>query len=336
MATDLTTEYAGLHLMNPLVVSASPLTGSIDSLLELQAAGAAAVVLPSVFEEQIEHETMAIHHGLEMGAEQYGEAAGGYLPEVDDLHPATDHHLELLKQAKVQLGIPVIASLNGDSLGGWTYYASEMEEAGADALELNVYHVAADVYATGEEVEDTYLRLVEHVRAAISIPLTVKIGPFFSSPGHMARSLSDAGADGLVLFNRFYQPDIDLDDLSVRPNLILSTSAEMRLVLRWMAILRGRVHASLAASTGVHTAEDATKLLLAGADVVMMTSALLEHGPERLNTVLTGLTRWFGERGYDSLRQARGSLSQEASPDPEAFERANYMKTLLTFSPASR
>ncbi|MFA9563671.1 MAG: dihydroorotate dehydrogenase-like protein [Acidimicrobiales bacterium] len=332
MATTLTTEYAGLELHHPLVASSSPLTGSVDTLLRLEAAGAAAVVLPSVFEEQIEHETMAIHHGLELGAEQFGEAAGGYLPEVDELHPAPEHHLELLKKAKAELNIPVIASLNGDSAGGWTYYANELQDEGADALELNVYHVAADVFATGEEVEDTYLRLVEHVRAAISIPLTVKIGPFFSSTGHMARSLADAGADGLILFNRFYQPDIDLDELTVSPNLILSTSAEMRLVLRWMAILRGRVHASLAASTGVHTGADATKLILAGADVVMMTSALLQHGPEHIATVLADLRAWFDERSYDSLQQARGSLSQESSPDPDAFERANYMKTLRSYS----
>ncbi len=332
MATTLTTRYAGLELSHPLVASSSPLTGSIDTLLRLQAAGAAAVVLPSVFEEQIEHETMAIHHGLELGAEQFGEAAGGYLPEVDDLHPPVDHHLELLRRAKAELTIPVIASHIGDSAGGWTYYANELQDEGADALELNVYHVAADVFATGEEVEDTYLRLVEHVRAAISIPLTVKIGPFFSSTGHMVRSLADAGADGLVLFNRFYQPDIDLDDLTVSPNLILSTSAEMRLVLRWMAILRGRVHASLAASTGVHTGGDATKLILAGADVVMMTSALLQHGADHLGTVLADLREWFDERSYDSLDQARGSLSQESSPDPDAFERANYMKTLRSYS----
>ncbi len=332
MATTLTTRYAGLELPHPLVASSSPLTGSIDTLLRLEGAGAAAVVLPSVFEEQIEHETMAIHHGLEVGAEQFGEAAGGYLPEVDDLHPSPDHHLELLKQAKRELSIPVIASLNGDSNGGWIYYASELQDEGADALELNVYHVAADVFATGEEVEDTYLRLVEHVRASISIPLTVKIGPFFSSTGHMVRSLADAGADGLVLFNRFYQPDIDLDDLTVSPNLILSTSDEMRLVLRWMAILRGRVHASLAASTGVHTGPDATKLILAGADVVMMTSALLQHGPDHVATVLADLRAWFDERSYESLDQARGSLSQESSPDPDAFERANYMKTLRSYS----
>ncbi len=332
MATTLTTRYAGLELPHPLVASSSPLTGSIDTLLRLEAAGAAAVVLPSVFEEQIEHETMAIHHGLEVGSEHYGEAAGGYLPEVDDLHPAPDHHLELLKRAKSELSIPVIASLNGDSDGGWTYYASELQDEGADALELNVYHVAADVFATGEEVEDTYLRLVEHVRASISIPLTVKIGPFFSSTGHMARSLADAGADGLVLFNRFYQPDIDLDELTVSPNLILSSSDEMRLVLRWMAILRGRLHASLAASTGVHTGADATKLILAGADVVMMTSALLQHGADHVATVLADLRAWFDERSYDSLDQARGSLSQESSPDPDAFERANYMKTLRSYS----
>jgi dihydroorotate dehydrogenase (fumarate) len=328
----LTTTYAGLTLHSPLVASASPLTGEIDSLMRLEEAGAAAVVLPSLFEEQIEHETMALHHGLEMGAGQFAEAADGYLPDLDEYNTGPDDYLDLLVSARRELSIPIIASLNGTTPGGWTYYARELADAGADALELNIYAVAADVYATGAEVEDGYIRLVEHVREAVQIPLCVKVGPYFSSPGHMARSLVEAGADALVLFNRFYQPDIDLDSLSVVPDLVLSQSSEMRLVLRWMAILRGRIDASLAATTGVHDGLDAAKLILAGADVVMTTSALLEHGPEHIGVIASEMAAWFTDNGYESLDQARGSLSQEASPDPSAFERANYMRTLISWS----
>ena len=330
--TDLTTQYLGLELANPLVASSSPLTGDIDSLLELEAAGVAAVVLPSLFEEQIEHDAMAVHHGLEFGAEQHGEVFGGYFPELDTYNTGPSHYLETLVAAKAALGIPVIASLNGTSAGGWTRYARELQDSGADALELNIYVIAADLAASAIEVEDHYLQLVAAVRSSVSLPLAVKIGPHFSSPGHMVRRLVDAGADALVLFNRFYQPDIDLDELTTTPNLVLSTPSEMRLVLRWMALLRGRVDAGLAATTGVHDAEAAVKLVLAGADVTMMASALLLHGASHVGLVLEGMRRWFSERDYVSVAQARGSLSQEASPDPSAFERANYMKGLVSYS----
>ena len=329
---DLTTRYLGLELTNPLVASASPLTGSLDSLLALQDAGVAAVVLPSLFEEQIEHDDLLYHHTSDLGTGTNIEAGDGYFPALDSYNTGVDEYLDLLIGAKRELQIPVIASLNGTTDGGWVRYATFLQGEGADALELNVYHVAADPDATAADVEDRYLRLVEHVRAAIDIPLAVKVGPYFSSPANMARRLASAGADGLVLFNRFYQPDIDLDTLDVAPNLVLSDPAEMRLVLRWMAILHGRLNASLAATTGVHTSEDVLKLVLAGADITMMASALLKHGPDHITTVLDGVTRWLEERDYVSLDQARGSLSQRSSPDPAAFERSNYMLALTEYS----
>jgi dihydroorotate dehydrogenase (fumarate) len=332
--TDLTTRYLGLALAHPIIASSSPLTGSIGGLLAVEEAGAAAVVLPSLFEEQVEHDAAALDHNLEHGSEINVESHGGYFPALDDYNSGAEDYLGLLAAAKAELAIPVIASLNGTSDGGWTYYAAALEDAGADGLEVNVYHIAADADVTGAEVEDRYLRLVEGVRAAIEIPLAVKVGPFFSSPANMARRLAAAGADGLVLFNRFYQPDIDLDTLSVTPDLVLSTPAEMRLVLRWMAILRGKVDADLAATTGVHDAAGVAKLILAGADVTMMTSALLRHGAGHLTTVLGGVRAWFAEREYDSLDQARGSVSHQTVPDPSAFERANYMEALVSYVPA--
>jgi dihydroorotate dehydrogenase (fumarate) len=331
--TDLRTRYMGLELANPIVASSSPLTGQIDTLLALQEAGAAAIVLPSLFEEQIEHDAMGLHRGLDAGADQHGEVFGGYFPELDSYNTGPDRYLDTLIAAKNDLAIPVIASLNGTSTGGWTYYAKLLEDEGADALELNIYLIAADANASAADVEDQYLQLVAAVRSTVEIPLAVKIGPYFSSPANMARRLVDAGADGLVLFNRFYQPDIDLDQLSTTPNLVLSSPSEMRLVLRWVAILHGQLEAALAATTGIHDAEAAIKMILAGADVTMMTSALLMHGPEHVTTVLDGLTEWFTEREYHSLTQARGSLSQESSPDPSSFERTNYMANLASYSP---
>ena len=328
----LNTTYLGLELAHPIVASSSPLTRSVESLERLQEHGAAAVVLPSLFEEQIEHEAMAVHAALDYGSEFSAESIGGYFPEMDDYNTGAGEYLDTLRAAKQALDIPVIASLNGDSAGGWTLYARIIEDAGADAIELNVYLIAADADKTGVQVEDEYLKLVARVREAVSIPLAVKVGPYFSSTANMARRLVEAGADGLVLFNRFYQPDIDLDTLTVGPNLILSTSAELRLVLRWMAILHGRVNASLGATTGVHTAEDVVKLILSGADVAMMASALLQNGPGHIRTVLDGMTKWFEDREYESVAQARGSLSQRSSPDPAAFERSNYMHALIEYS----
>ncbi len=328
---DASTSYLGLELANPVVASASPLTRRLDSLLELQAAGVGAVVLASVFEEEIDQDALLHSLTMELGGGTFAEAPSGYLPPVDSAFAGLDHHLAHIRQAASELEVPVIGSLNGSSPGGWTEYAAMIADAGVDALELNVYLVAADIDAPGADIEDRYLRIVEQVRAAVSLPLAVKIGPYFSSPGNMCRRLVDAGADGLVLFNRFYQPDIDLEQLTVVPNLVLSSSAEMRLVMRWMAILRDRVDASLAATTGVWDAADAVKLVLAGADVVMMTSALLHHGPDHAATVIAGMRDWFEDHEYASVDEARGSLSQRSSPDPSAFERANYARALVSY-----
>jgi dihydroorotate dehydrogenase (fumarate) len=328
---DLSTRYLGLELANPIVAAASPMTGEIDRLCELEEAGVAAVVLPSLFEEQIEHDVAAMH-GLEVASERDAEVYGGYLPVLETYNTGPAHYLETLVAAKAELAVPVIASLNGTSEGGWIHYAKVCEDEGADALELNIYLVAADLDVAGTEVEDRYLALVAAIRDAVTVPLAVKIGPYFSSPGHMARRLVDAGANGLVLFNRFMQPDIDLDTLTTTPRVVLSSPDEMRLVLRWMAILSGRIDASLAATTGVHDAEGVVKLLLAGADVTTMASALLQHGAGHVAVVLDEMQRWFDDHDYVSVTQARGSLSQRSSPDPSAFERANYMKALSTWS----
>lgn len=331
--TDLSTDYLGLSLRNPLVASASPLTGSLDSLHALEEAGVGAVVLPSLFEEQVVHEAMIFGYHEADEASFNPEAHGGYFPAMDDYNSGADRYLDLMVSAKYELTVPVIASLNGTSEGGWTHYASALEGEGADAVELNIYHLAADPDQTAVEVEDRYLRLVEKVRSEISIPLAVKVGPFFSSPANMARRLAEAGADGLVLFNRFYQPDIDLETFDVAPDLELSTPVDMRLVLRWIAIMRGRVDAYLAATSGVHDGAGAVKMILVGADVVMMASALLRHGPDHVATVLAELERWFDDRSYQSVAQARGSMSQVSVPDPSAFERANYVKTISSYHP---
>jgi dihydroorotate dehydrogenase (fumarate) len=333
--TDLATEYLGLRLRTPLVASSSPLTGSLDDLRRLEDAGAAAVVLPSLFEEQIEHEALEVDRMLATGAESFGEALS-YFPELDDYNTGPDHYLELVREAKAALGIPVIGSLNGASPGGWVDHARLIQEAGADALELNLYLVAADPDTTAASLEARYLELVRAVKESLSIPLAVKIGPYFTALAHTARELVGAGADGLVLFNRFYQPDLDLETLDVLPRLVLSTSEEARVSLRWIALLHGWIRASLAATTGIHTHEDALKALLAGADVTMMASALLESGPGRLAVVERGMVDWMAEREYESVRQLRGSVSQRAAEDPTAFERVNYMKTLTAYSSSFR
>jgi dihydroorotate dehydrogenase (fumarate) len=329
---DLNTSYLGLELRNPVVASASPLTGRIDDLVRIEHSGAGAVVLPSLFEEQIEQEAMLmdVMGGFDLGP----EAIGGHVPQVEHLTGGPDQYLSLVEEAVEALHIPVIASLNGTTPGGWTSFAELVQDAGAHALELNIYDVAADPDVTCAELEDQYVRLVSSVRSIVEIPLAVKLGPHFSSMANLARKFEDAGADGLVLFNRFYQPDIDLDDLTVAPNLTLSNSGELRFLLRWIAILRGQLSCSLAATTGVHTSEDVVKALLAGADVAMMTSALLANGPTHVQTVLDETTIWFESRGYESLNQARGSLSQRAVPNPSAFERSNYAKTLASYHPS--
>jgi dihydroorotate dehydrogenase (fumarate) len=331
MSVDLSTRYLGLELRHPIVASASPMTGSIDSLKRLQDAGVTAVVLPSLFEEQIEHDEMAADDLMMQGAELSPEAHG-FFPEMGSYRTGPDQYLGLIADAKQALSVPVIASLNGHTPGGWTGMARQFEEAGADAIELNVYFLATSVDDNGTAVEQRYVELVESVTRQVRIPVAVKVAPYFSAMANMANRLAGAGASGLVLFNRFLQPDIELEDLQVAPHLVLSTSDELRLALRWIAILRGRVTTSFAATGGAHTADDVLKLLLAGADCVMIASSLLKKGPAHIGALVRGVEAWLTERGYDSVEQMKGSLSQQACPDPDAFERANYMKALKSYT----
>ncbi|HEY5890684.1 MAG TPA: dihydroorotate dehydrogenase-like protein [Acidimicrobiia bacterium] len=333
MSTDLTTTYLGIELDHPVIPSASPLTGDVDHVHALAAAGAPAVVLPSLFEEQIEHNAMAVHDSLELGAEGFAEVPGGFFPQLDDYNTGTDDYLELIRRVKSEVGIPVIASLNGTSPGGWTRYARILADEGVDALEVNTYSIAANPRLSALDVEDVHLQLVEQIKKEVDIPLAIKIGPYFSSTANMAQKLTDAGADGLVIFNRFYQPDIDIDSLEVVPSLVLSDPGELRLVLRWLAILYGRTNCDLAATTGIHEAPGAIKAILAGATVTMMASALLRHGPSRLAEVRGGLQQWLTDRDFESVSQARGSMSYDAVPDPSAYERAGYMQTLTSYVP---
>jgi dihydroorotate dehydrogenase (fumarate) len=331
MSVDLSTTYLGLSLYNPLVASAGPLTANLESLKRLQDAGISAAVLHSLFEEQIDHEESEIHKLYEHRTESFAESLD-YFPEVGDYHIGTKDYLEHIEQAKQALTIPVIASLNGSSDGGWIRFAKQMQEAGADALELNIYFVPTDPNVSGAEVEDRYVDLVAKVNESVTIPLAVKLCSQFSSIPHLAKRLADSGVDGLVLFNRYLEPDIDLETLQIVPDLVLSSRHELRLPLRWIAILRDHIAASLAATSGAHFAEDVVKLLLAGADVVMMTSVLLTHGPEYVNSLRADLAHWLEENEYESVRQMKGSLSRANSADPGALERGNYMKALVSYS----
>lgn len=332
MTVDLRTSYLGLELAHPIVPSASPATGTLDALHRLEAAGASAIVLPSLFEEQIKHEEAEIQRLAEFAAESFAEATFGYFPEMTDYNTGPGPYLKLIRDAKATLGIPVIASLNGFSAGGWIAYAKKIQDAGADALELNIYFVPGDPAEPGTAVEQQYLELIQQCRESVEIPIAVKIGPYFSSVANMVSRIVDAGADGLVLFNRYMMPDVDLEALTVTPALQLSDPSELRLPLRWIALLHGKVNASLALSSGVHSAQDALKGLLTGADVTMMTSALLDHGPEYLTTVIDGVAQWLHEHEYVSVEQAKGSLSEQAAPDPEAFSRSSYMQTLISYT----
>ncbi|MDO8361868.1 MAG: dihydroorotate dehydrogenase-like protein [Actinomycetota bacterium] len=330
--TDLTTNYLGLRLRSPLVASAGPVTGNPALWQRLEAAGASAIVLPSLFEEQIENEAWAMSFASDLGADQFGEALS-YLPAFNQPDVGPARHLALVEQARELLEIPVIASLNGTTPGGWVRYAKHLAEAGAHAIELNLYDIVTDPQVTAADIEHRYVELVEEVKAEISVPLAVKVGPWFTAFGNLAHRFEEAGADGLVLFNRLYQPDIDLDTLDVVPRLSLSTSAEIRLSLHWMANLFGTVKCSLAASSGVHDGADALKLLLAGADVVMTTSALLQHGPEHLEVMERFMRQWMTERDYDSVDELRGSVSRGNVPDPQVYERANYYKVIHSWAP---
>lgn len=330
MSAELNTTYLGLKLKNPLVVSACPLTAEIDQLKRLEQAGAAATVLPSLFEEQIEHDSMQMAEAQEFGTESFAEALT-YFPQQDEYRSGPEKYLETIAKAKKAVAIPIVASINGTSKGGWVRYAKMMQEAGADALELNVYFVPGELEMTGPDVEDRYLELVAAVKESISIPLAVKVGPYFSSMGNMALRLVEAGADGLVLFNRFFHPDIDLEKMETQPQLHLSTSAELSVPLRWIALLHGRVKASLAATSGIHDAPGLLKALLAGADVGMIASVLYQKGIGDVSKILAGLSKWMEEKEYSSVEQLKGSMSRENCPDPSAFQRGNYMKTLTSF-----
>ncbi len=327
---DLTTTYLGLQLKNPLVASASPLSKKMDSVRRIEGAGAAALVMYSLFEEQITHDSQELDHYLERGTHSFAESLS-YFPDLNYLNLGTEPYLEHLHKIKQEVSIPVIGSLNGISSGGWVEYAHRIEQAGADALELNIYYLPTDPDITGAELEDDYVQLVRDVRAKVKLPIAVKLSPYFTALPNLAKRIVAAGADALVLFNRFYQPDFDLEELEVVPNLVLSTSHELRLPLRWIAILYGRIQADFALTSGVHTAQDVLKAMMAGANVAMMTSTLLENGVGRIMHILTDLQEWMEEHEYESIEQMRGSMSQQAVTEPAAFERANYIKALNTF-----
>lgn len=328
---DLSTRYLGLTLPNPVVASSSPLTEKIDDLRRLEDAGVSAVVLPSLFEEQISIESNDLDLYLSHGAESYAEATS-YFPDMGSYNLGPTGYLTRLSAARKALRIPVIGSLNGVSTGGWTRYARKMEEAGADAIELNVYHVPTDPTQSGLDVERMYFDLVAEVVGTVKIPVSVKLTPFLSAPAHVARHLGDLGARGLVLFNRFYQPDFDLEKLEVVPSLNLSSAWTLRLRLRWAAILWGNTSADLAISGGVHSASDVLKSMMAGARVAMVASSVLRHGPEHVRTLLDGVHEWMASHEYESIQQMQGSMSHQHCAEPAALERANYMRVLRSFA----
>lgn len=329
---DLSTTYMGLKLKNPIVPSASPLSETVESVKAMEDAGAAAVVVYSLFEEQIKHEAQALDFYLTQKDESYAEALS-YFPKASEFKLGPEEYLKHIQQLKSAVDIPVIGSLNGVSVGGWMKFAKDIEEAGADALELNVYYIPTDLNLPGTQVEQIYVNNLKAVKENVKIPVAVKLNPYFSSMANMAKKLDDAGADALVMFNRFYQPDFDLDNLEVVPNLALSSPWELRLPLRWISILYGRIKANMAATSGVHDYEDVIKIMMAGGDVAMVCSELLRHGHTRITQMLDGMQRWMDEKEYVSVEQMKGSMSQKSVAEPAAFERANYMKTLHSYKP---
>ena len=324
---DLTTTYLGLRLRTPLVPSASPLSQSMDDIRRLEDAGASAVVLYSLFEEQLRQESAELDHHLSAGTESFAESLT-YFPQPGEFRLGPEGYLNHIVKAKDAVDIPVIASLNGATVGGWTQYATQIEQAGADALECNIYSIPTDMDVPAAEVEQTYIEILRAVKYSITIPVAVKLSPFFSNMANMAKRLDQAGANGLVLFNRFYQPDIDLEELEIKPNVLLSTPQALRLPLTWIGILYGRIKANLAATSGVHGAEDVIKLLMVGADITMLCSTLLRNGISHLRYVEQSLVEWMEKHEYESVRQMKGSMSQLRCPDPSAFERAQYMRAV--------
>ncbi len=330
---DISTTYLGLELRSPLVVgAAAPLTEDIDNLKRMEDAGAAAVVLHSLFEEQLLEERYALYHYL-THSQEIDPKATSYVPRQEIFHVSSEAYLEEIRQAKKMVDIPIIASLNSSTVGSWGDYAHRVEQAGADGLELNIYYVPTDMAMTGEQVEQTYIDIVRTVTSAINIPVAVKLSPFFSNMANMAQRLSDAGADGLVLFNRFYQPDIDLETLAVEPNLFLSTSREIRLPMRWIAILYQTIPVDFAATSGIHNAHDVIKMIMVGANVTMLVSVLLNHGIEQLQKIEKDIVEWLEVKGYNSIAQLKGSMSQINCPDPGIFERVQYLKAIQTYQP---
>jgi dihydroorotate dehydrogenase (fumarate) len=331
---DLSTNYLGLKLRTPLVMSAcGRLSEEIDGIKRAEDAGASAVVLYSLFEEQLRQDTHELHHHLTAGTESFAESLT-YFPEPSEFHLGPDGYLNHIRKAKKAVDIPIIASLNGTSMGGWTGFAKKIEQAGADALELNIYYIPTDMDLPSAEVEQTYIDILKAVKSTVKIPVAVKLSSRFSNIANMVKRLDDAGANALVLFNRFYQPDIDLETLEVQPHVLLSTPHAMRLPLRWVAILYGRVKADLAATSGIHTGTDALKMLMVGANVTMLCSVLLRHGVERIKSIEQEMKHWMEEHEYESVKQMRGSMSQIHCPDPSAFERAQYMRAITTYRPA--
>jgi dihydroorotate dehydrogenase (fumarate) len=327
---DLTTRYLGLNLRTPLVPSASPLSHEADGIKRMEDAGAAAVVLYSLFEEQVRNEMETVQYHLMYGTESFAEALT-YFPKPTEFVTGPEEYLGIIRKAKESVRIPIIASLNGAAIGGWIDYAKKIQQAGADALELNIYSIPTELDRAAAEIEQTYIDILKAVKSVVSIPVALKLSPYFSNMANMAKRLDQAGADGLVLFNRFYQPDISLEELEVQAKIHLSTPQDMRLPLRWIAILYGRIKADLAATSGIHHAADALKMLMAGADVTMLCSVLLEKGLGAIRQIESEMSDWLSDHDYQSVRQLQGSMSQKYCADPAAFERAQYMRTILSY-----
>jgi dihydroorotate dehydrogenase (fumarate) len=328
----LSTKYLGLSLKNPIVASSSPLSHNVDSIRRLEDAGASAVVMYSLFEEQINVDSFNLDYYLSNGVNSYAESLS-YFPEMENYNVSPDEYMDLIRRAKAAVDIPIIGSLNGVSTGGWIEYAGLMEQAGADALELNVYYIPTHIDIDGPTVENIYLDILREVKRTVKLPVAMKLNPYFSSTANMAKRLVAEGANGLVFFNRFYQPDFDLDALEVVPRLVLSNSNELRLPLRWVAILYGRLLVDMAITSGIHTSEDVLKGLMAGAKVTMMASELLQNGIRRIRRILEEITIWMEQKEYESVNQMIGSMSQQHCAEPAAFERANYMKILASYRP---
>ena len=331
---DLSTNYLGLKLSSPLVVSASPLSRDIDGICRLEEAGAAAVVLYSLFEEQLLLEEMDLQHHLSAGTESFPESLS-YFPQSSEFHTGPEGYLKHIRKAKAAVNVPIIASLNGSTRGGWTKFAAEIERAGADAIECNIYYIPTDPKLSAADVENTYFDIIRAVKSTVTIPVAAKLSPFFSNFTNVAHRLDEAGADGLVLFNRFYQPDIELETLEISPNVLLSTPMAMRLPMRWIALLYGRIGANLAATSGIHHGVDALKMIMAGADVTMLCSVLLRRGIDHIRVIEREMHEWMEEHEYESVEQIKGIMSQKNCPDPTAFERVQYTRALSTFPQAA-